>query len=126
MKAVVYDSGALIAADRNDRRMWADHRVRLETGIVPCVPSPVVAQVSRSARQAQLRRLLLGCEVVSFHEADAHRAGAVLAKSKTSDIVDASVVLLAADRGGAVVTSDPKDIARLATAIDTFVEILEP
>jgi len=126
MRAVVYDSGALIAADKNDRRMWAEHRVWLEMGIIPCVPSPVVAQVSRSSRQVQLRRLLRGSDVVSFDETAAHRAGTMLAKSKTSDIVDASVVLLAADRGGAVVTSDPRDIARLATAIETFVETREP
>ncbi len=61
MRAVVYDAGPLIAAERNERRFWAEHRARLEMGIVPCVPTVVVAQVSRSARQAQLRRLLRGC-----------------------------------------------------------------
>jgi predicted nucleic acid-binding protein len=116
MTTAVYDSGALIAADRNDRRMWAEHRARLELGIVPLVPSPVLAQVSRSPRQVQLRRLLRGCEVVAFHEPDAHRAGALLAASKTADVVDASVVALAARLGATVVTSDPRDIARLATA----------
>ena len=68
MTSVVYDAGPLIAAERNDRRFWAEHRVRLELGIVPCVPSPVVAQVSRSRTQVQLRRLLRGCEVVSLDE----------------------------------------------------------
>jgi predicted nucleic acid-binding protein len=124
MKAVVYDSGALIAAERNDRTMWAEHRVRLETGIVPSVPAPVVAQVSRSPSQAQLRRLLRGCDIVSFGERDAHRAGAVLARSRSSDVVDAAVVVIAADRGAAIVTSDPKDIARLATAARAFLRIL--
>jgi len=32
---VVYDAGVLIAADRNDREVWADHRARLELGVVP-------------------------------------------------------------------------------------------
>jgi hypothetical protein len=54
MTRVVYDAGALIAAERNDRRMWLEHRVRLELGIVPAVPSPVVAQVSRSSKQVRL------------------------------------------------------------------------
>jgi predicted nucleic acid-binding protein len=116
MSVVVYDAGALIAADKNERRMWAEHRVRLEMGIVPSVPSPVLAQVSRSPRQTQLRRLLAGCEVVPFDEADAHRAGAILAKARTSDVVDASVIVLASARGGMVVTSDPDDISRLAAA----------
>ena len=33
VEPVVYDAGALIAAERNDRRFWAEHRVRLELGI---------------------------------------------------------------------------------------------
>jgi hypothetical protein len=48
---VVYDAGALVAADRNVREVWADHRVRLEAEIVPAVPAPVVAQVSRPRRR---------------------------------------------------------------------------
>src|SRR6185295_5897265 len=47
--SVVYDAGALVAADRNERRMWAEHRVRLELGLSIAVPAPVLAQVSRSA-----------------------------------------------------------------------------
>jgi hypothetical protein len=84
MKPVVYDAGTLIAADRGERLVWAQHRLRLEAGIVPMVPSPVVAQASRTPRQVQMRLLLRGCEVVSFDEADAHRAGAPLGKSRTS------------------------------------------
>ncbi len=47
---VVYDSGALIAAERADRAVWAEHRVQLQWGIVPLTTAPVVAQVSRSGR----------------------------------------------------------------------------
>jgi hypothetical protein len=48
MRPGVYDPGVLIAADRSERRIWAEHRVRLEAGIAPLVASPVVAQASRS------------------------------------------------------------------------------
>jgi hypothetical protein len=117
MNPAVYDAGALVAADRNERTMWADHRVRLESGIVPLAPAPVVAQVSRSGRQAQLRRFLRGCDVVAFDEADAHSAGRLLGRSGTSDVVDAAVVLLAMAHGAEIVTDDREDIARLlATA----------
>lgn len=116
MRPVVYDAGALIAAERNDRRMWLEHRVRLEMGIVPAVPSPVVARVSRSSKQVQLRRLLAGCEVVDLRERDAHEAGKLLAATKTSDIVDAVVVDLAVARQADIVTSDVADLSRLATA----------
>lgn len=110
---VVYDAGALIAADRNDRRIWADHRVRLEAGVVPVVPAPVVAQVSRSPSQVQLRRLLRGCDVVPMTEPDAHKVGGLLARSGTADVIDAVVALVAAQRHAATVSSDVAEIRHL-------------
>lgn len=106
MKPVVYDAAVLIAADRNERRVWAEHKVRLDAGLAPLVPSPVVAQASRSSKQAQMRRLLRGCEIVPFSESDAHRAGALLGKSRTNDVVDASVVVLAIARSADIVSDD--------------------
>ena len=116
MSGVVYDAGALVAAERNDRRLWADHRVRLEAGVVPVVPAPVVAQVSRSPRQVQLRRLLRGCEVIALDELTAHAVGQLLGRSRTADIVDATVVTVAITEQAEIVTGDPDDISRLATA----------
>ena len=125
MKPVVYDAGVLIAADRNDRRVWAEHRVRLEAGLVPLVPATVVAQASRSPAQAQLRRLLRGCEVIPLGEADAHRAGALLAKSRTSDVVDASLVALAIHDRADIVTDDPGDIRHLVSAARAKLAIID-
>lgn len=125
MTEVVYDAGALIAADRGDRRMWADHRVRLEQGTTPVVPAGVVAQVSRSRRQVQLRRLLRGCDVAGLDEVAAHRAGRLLAASGTSDVVDAWVVLAAVERGAAIVTSDRGDIDRLLACADGTASIVD-
>jgi predicted nucleic acid-binding protein len=110
---VVYDAGALIAADRNDRELWADHRGRLEAGVVPSVPAPVVAQTSRAPSQAQLRRLLRGCDVVPMTEPDAHEVGGLLAKSGTPDVVDGFVALVATQRHAATVTSDPAELSHL-------------
>ena len=95
MKATVYDAGVLIAADHNERRAWAEHRVLLEASVIPSVPSPVVAQVSRSAAQVQLARFLRGCEVVAFTQADAHQAGQLLGKSRSRDVVSAADVSVA-------------------------------
>lgn len=114
--AAIYDAGVLIAADRSERETWAEHQVRLSAGIIPLIPANVIAQVSRSNRQVQLRRFLRGCEVVPFDEASAHRAGALLAKSGTTDVVDASVVELATTSSGEIVTMDPHDIERLVSA----------
>jgi hypothetical protein len=113
MKQVVYDAGALVAADRNDRVFWLDHRVRLEQGVVPVVPAAVVAQVSRSARQVPLRRLLKGCDVTVLAEDGAHRAGRLLGLTGTADVVDATVAVVAADLGAVVLTGDRGDIERL-------------
>lgn len=116
MNPVVYDAGMLVAADRNVRAIWAEHRVRLEAGIVPLVPAPVVAQVSRSLNQVQLRRLLRGCQVTVLTERDAHSAGYLLGKAGTRDVVDAVVAHTAAQLDADVVTSDPADIGRLLDA----------
>lgn len=116
MSCVVYDAAVLVAADRNDRRTWAEHKVRLELGVVLLVPAPVVAQVSRSPQQAQLRRFLAGCEVVALGEADAHEAGRLLGRSRTADVVDAAVVATALRRGATILTGDPEDMRRLVRA----------
>jgi predicted nucleic acid-binding protein len=116
MNAVVYDAAVLVAADRNERRTWAEHKSRLELGIVPLVPAPVIAQVSRSPQQAQLRRFLTGCVIVPLGESDAHEAGRLLGITRTADVVDAVVVTTALRRQAMILTSDPDDIERLARA----------
>lgn len=120
---VVYDAGVLVAADRNDRNLWADHRARLELSVVPLTTAPVVAQVSRSPRQVQLRRLLRGCEIVGFPAEQAHEVGALLGKAKLSDAVDAHIVVTAAGRGSIVLTSDPDDVERLSSNLPTPVRV---
>ncbi|HTU46862.1 MAG TPA: PIN domain-containing protein [Bryobacteraceae bacterium] len=116
MSNVVYDAAVLVAADRNNRRAWAEHKARLEFGIVPSVPAPVVAQVSRSPQQAQLRRFLTGCAVIPLGESQAHEAGRLLGKTRTVDVVDAVVVTVALRKKGIILTSDPDDIKRLVRA----------
>ena len=125
MSGVVYDAGALIAAERNDRALWADHRVRLEQGMIPIVAAAVIAQVSRSSRQAQLRRLLRGCDVADLDEDTAHRVGQILAHACTSDVVDGAVVAAAVVRSAAVVTSDRADIAHLLHSAGTDLPIID-
>lgn len=125
MRPVVYDTAVLIAADRGQRRTWAEHRVRLEAGFIPLVPSPVIAQASRSPKQAQMRRLLRGCEVAPFDEAAAHAAGSLLGKTRTQDVVDAAVVVLSIRRGADIVSADAKDISRLLSAARAKVAILD-
>jgi hypothetical protein len=121
----VYDAGVLVAAERGERSVWAEHRVRLEAGHVPFVPATVVAQVSRAPNQAQLRRLLRGCEVVAFTETDAHQAGALLGKSRTTDVVDASVAALAVRSHADVISGDASDILRLLAAANAKLGVID-
>lgn len=121
--SVVYDAGVLVAADRSDRAVWADHRVRLELGLAPVTTAPVVAQVSRSGRQAQLRRFLSGCEVVAFATDEAHDVGAIAGRSATPDVVDVHVVAVASRRGFGVLIADMEDLRPVADALPVRVPI---
>jgi predicted nucleic acid-binding protein len=125
MTPVLYDAAVLVAADRDVRGVWAEHRVRLEAGIVPVVPSAVVVQVSRSPTQVQLRRLLRGCEVMSLTEQRAHAAGRLLGRAGSRDVVDAVVAATAAELGADVVTGDRADIRRLLDAADASGQIID-
>lgn len=124
MTPVIYDAGVLIAAERNERRVWADHKVRLEAGIIPYVPAPVIAQVSRTPAQVQLRRLLRGCKVLSLTERTAHGIGHLLGLSRTTDIADAAVAHAAAEWRADVVTSDAAGIRRLLQAAESVSGII--
>lgn len=114
LRPVVYDAGALIAAERNHPAFWRAHRSYLTAGGVPVTPAPVVAQVWRDgARQAQLARLLKGCDVSDLNHGLARRVGELLGRSGTSDPVDGAVAVIASATGAVVLTSDPDDIRRL-------------
>jgi hypothetical protein len=116
MNGIVYDAGALIAADRRDEVAWALHAEALEHKVRPVVLAPVLAQAWRGGPQPMMSRLLKGCDVVPLSEGEARDVGSLLARSGTSDVVDAAVVLAAARGSRAVVTSDPDDLRTLADA----------
>jgi predicted nucleic acid-binding protein len=124
VSAIVYDAAVLVAADRNDRQAWAQHKVRLEFGLIPSVPAPVVAQISRSPQQVQLRRFLAGCVVVPLGEREAHEVGRLLGKSRTVDVVDGAVVALAVREKAAVLTGDARDIRKLASVSGCEVSVV--
>lgn len=124
---VTYDSGALIAADKGERRMWARHRALLLRREVPTAPAPVVAQSWRgSGRQAQLARLLAGCYVESLDDVRARSAGDLAARASTSDVVDACVVEGALRRHDLVVSSDAGDLQLIASAVGRRLEVDHP
>ncbi len=127
LSGVTYDSGALIAAERGERRMWARHRALLLRRVVPIVPAPVVAQCWRgTTRQAQLARLLTGCETESLDDTRARATGTLAGRARTTDIVDASVVEGALRRDDLVISSDEGDLTAIAAAISRHLDIEHP
>jgi hypothetical protein len=124
---ITYDTGALIAADRAERRIWARHRALLALREVPTVPAPVVAQSWRGGgRQALLARLLAGCDVEALDEVQALAVGSLAARAATTDIVDACVVEGAIRRRDLVVSSDQDDLQAIAAAVSRRLEIDRP
>lgn len=114
---ITYDAGALIAADRNDRQMWALHAGFLAEEVLPTVPSVVVAQAWRGrAREVNIARLLAPCAIEALEHERARSAGVMLGWADRSDVVDAVVVEGALRRDDVVVTSDPDDLVHLADA----------
>lgn len=120
---ILLDAGALISVERGDRALLARlNRERLH-GRTPLTHGGVVGQVWRGGpRQARLAVLLAAVETAALDEALGRRAGLLLAAAGTSDVVDAALVVLAAD-GDDIVTSDPDDLTVLAVASGTHVEI---
>jgi len=124
---VTYDSGALIAAERGERVMWARHRALLLRRVIPAVPAPVLAQCWRGTpRQAQLARLLAGCDVEALDDTRARATGTLAGRARTADIVDAGVVEGALRRHDLIISSDPRDLTAIATAISRHLEIDHP
>jgi predicted nucleic acid-binding protein len=111
--ALVLDAGAFIAIERRDRAVIA-RLVRAHEDGEPVVTSAaVVAQVLRNrARQVTLERVLTGIDELPLDSDAARRVGQLLASSRTSDVVDAALALLA-QHGDEVMTSDPKDLRTL-------------
>ena len=115
---VTYDTGALIAADRNDRSIWALHAGYLGEGVIPVVPTPVVAEAWRGgSRQASLARFLASCEIEELSLEQAMNVGVLAGTAKFDDVVDVTVVEGAIRRRDVVVTSNPTHIRAIANAV---------
>ena len=122
---LVLDAGALIAVERSDRSVTAAIKRQLTDGLVPLTHGGVVGQVWRGAggRQAVLARALTFVEVRPLDLALGRRAGLLLAQARTSDVIDAAVVLLASD-GDWILTSDPGDLRPLVHAAGLHVDVI--
>ncbi|HJZ97861.1 MAG TPA: hypothetical protein VKE70_15225 [Candidatus Solibacter sp.] len=113
---ITLDAGALIALDRGDKRMIALLNQALAQRFSFRVPSGVVGQAWRDGRiQVSLARFLRSdeVEIVGLDEQLARSCGELCGATKTSDIIDASVVILARERRDPIVTSDAHALRRI-------------
>lgn len=117
MPSIVYDTGALLAAERANPDFLALHDELTANRIRPLVPVVVLAQAWRGGPQARLFRVLKACDIVPDDESIGRAAGTACGASRTSDVVDAIVIAIAARHRSPVVTSDSDDLTRIADAI---------
>ena len=123
MPALVYDTGALLAAERRNPDFLALHDEVTAARIRPIVPVVVLAQAWRGSPQHQISRVLKGCDILPDDAATGRAAGVACAASGTADVVDAIVIATAVRYQAAVVTSDPGDLTRLASAIGVKIRL---
>jgi hypothetical protein len=120
----VLDAGAFVAYERADVRMRARIAKARDEQIDLVSTAPVVGQVWRDGRkQARIAVLLAATEIDAPTEAAARRAGELLARTRTDDVVDALVVELARD-GDAILTSDPQDLTVLVAATGRRITVI--
>ena len=113
---ITLDTGALIALDRGDKRMIALLSQAVAQRRNLRIPAGVVGQAWRDGRiQVALARFLRTeeVEIVSLDEQYSRSCGELCGATGTSDVIDASVVILARERRDVIVTSDPDDLRRL-------------
>ncbi len=117
MPTIVYDTGALLAAEQGNPDFLALHDELTAAQIRPIVPVVVLAQSWRGGPQPQISRVLKGCDIVPDDQRIGRAAGVACTASATSDVVDAIVIATAIRHQAPIVTSDPGDLAHIADSI---------
>lgn len=122
---LVLDAGALVAVERGSRDVIALIKRERLAERTPITHGGIVGQVWRGGgRQANLARLLPGLDVVALDADLGRRAGALLARSRTTDVIDAALALLAQD-GDEILTSDPDDLRVLVAASGIHADVVD-
>jgi hypothetical protein len=121
---LVLDSGGLIAFDRGDRAVAALVEVTRRRREPVLTSSGCVAQAWRGggSRQALLARLLRGTHEYGLNPEASRAVGGLCSTSRSSDVVDAHVALLAQD-ADAVLTSDVEDLRQLLRAAGSDAQV---
>ena len=119
-RGFTFDAGALIAFERGEQRVRAILQQASASDRPITVPAAIVAETWRGGRRPWLEDLLAIAEVEPLTDELARRAGELLARTRTSNTIDATVAVSAAQRGDIIVTSDPEDMQRFADDLPAF------
>lgn len=121
---LIFDAGGLLELERGHPDIVRLVQAEIADGRTPRTHGGVIGQVWRggSGRQALLARHLRGIEVVPLDEELGKAAGVLLGRTRTRDVVDAAVVLLAT-RNDYILTSDPGDLRPLVQAVGVRIGI---
>lgn len=113
---MILDAGFLISVDRGERTAQEFLTAALIHDTPLTTTHPVVARVWRDGtRQARLARFLRSVVVLAFD--DGPEVGHLLARSGTSDVVDAHLVVVAVRRSEPILTGDMHDLESLIAAL---------
>ena len=123
MPAIVYDTGALLAAERGNPDFLALHDELTSARIRPLVPVVVLAQAWLGGPQHQISRVLKACDILPDDQRTGRAAGVACAASGTTNVVDAIVIVTAVRHQAPVVTSDPGDLTRIADSIGVKIRL---
>jgi hypothetical protein len=124
-QGLTFDTGALIALERNRLRIGKIFRAAREGGRVITVPTVVVAEWVREGAGAKARERLLRAVVVQDLTRElAERAGRVIghvhAIPPDKGTIDAIVMTSAWLRGDTIYTSDLSDLNRIKDGFAPF------
>ena len=113
---MILDAGFLISIDRSERTAHTFLVAASRSETVLHTTHPVVGQVWRNgSRQARLSAFL---KTITIHPFDDGRpVGRLLAQTKTADVVDAHLVIMAIRLGHDILTGDPHGLTPLTTVL---------
>lgn len=122
---MILDAGFLISIDRSERAARTFLTAAARSDSTLHTTHPVLAQVWRQgSRQARLSAFL---KTITIHPLDDGRpVGLLLAETRTSDVVDAHLVITAVRIGHDILTGDPADLTALSATLGPAAPTVHP
>ena len=118
---MIFDAGVFIALENPSQRrvILALVRKMQAEGVIPITNEAALAQAWREpSKQVPMAMLVKATSVYSF--GDPRVIGQRCAESGTSDVVDASLAVLADQLGTKILTTDADDMRRLGVDVETL------